>query len=212
MKKFFTILAVAFMMMAVPAQAQLKFGLTGGVNLTQMSYSEDVIEDNASNKTGFFVGPTVTFTLPVVGLGFDASALYDQRSAESKSATETTTIKTKSIQVPINVRYGIGLGSMASVFAFAGPQFGFNIGDKSTAIGDAAEWTMKSSNMSVNLGVGAMLLGHLQAKINYNIAMGKTGEFELAGAAKTAAETAGSAVGLGDAKANSWQVSLTYLF
>lgn len=212
MKKIITSMVVAFMLMAAPAQAQLKFGLTGGLNLTKMSYSESVVEDNASNKTGFFVGPTVTFTLPVVGLGFDASALYDQRSAESKDGNTTTTIKTNTIQVPINVRYGIGLGSMASVFAFAGPQFGFNVGDKSTAIGDAAEWTMKSSNMSINLGVGAMLLGHLQAKINYNIAMGKTGEFELAGAAKTAAETAGAAVGLGDAKANSWQVSVTYLF
>ena len=208
MKKFFTTLAVALMLMTVPAQAQLKFGLTGGLNMTQMSYSEDLVEDTASNKTGFFVGPTVTFTLPVIGLGFDASALYDQRSAESKNSAETTTIKSKSIQVPINVRYGIGLGSMASVFAFAGPQFGFNIGDKTQALDEYTEWTLKSSNMSVNLGLGAMVLGHLQAKINYNIALGKTGEFE----ASSAAKAAGSAVGLGDAKANSWQVSLTYLF
>lgn len=208
MKKLFTTMVVALVMVAIPSQAQLKFGVTGGLNLTSMSYSgAKTIEDNAKNKTGFFIGPTVNFTLPIVGLGIDASALYDQRSAK----TDGEEIKSQSIQIPVNVRYGIGLGSLATVFAFAGPQFGFKVGgDKSWSdeISTAKnEWTMKSSNLSINLGVGAMVLGHLQAKINYNIAMGKTGEFEYTDVVNNAITVLRS-----DAKANSWQISVAYFF
>ena len=69
------------------------------------------------------------FTLPIVGLGIDASALYDQREAELKyEGRDPETFKTQSINIPINLRYGIGLGNTANLFLFAGPQFGFNVG------------------------------------------------------------------------------------
>ena len=79
MKKFFT-LVVLLATMTVAAQAQVKFGVKGGLNLTSMKLSKDVVDK--SNQAGFFIGPTINFILPVVGLGIDASALYDQRSAE----------------------------------------------------------------------------------------------------------------------------------
>ena len=83
MKKILTLLAVAVALLTtVPAQAQVKFGLKGGVNVTNMSFSSDVLD--ATNRAGFFIGPTVKFTLPIVGLGVDASALYDQREGKAK--------------------------------------------------------------------------------------------------------------------------------
>jgi hypothetical protein len=119
-------------------------------------------------------------------------------------------LKSQSIQIPINVRYGIGLGSMAEIFAFAGPQFGFNIGDKDKTWGDvkntAAKWTLKSSNVSANVGIGATILSKLQLKVNYNIALGKTGEVDIKEGADAAWKT------ITGAKANAWQVSAAYFF
>ena len=90
MKKMFSLALVALgMMAAMPSQAQIKFGLKGGLNITDMSMSKDVLD--ASNRTGFFIGPSVKFTLPVVGLGIDAAALYDQREAKLKVDAENTT-------------------------------------------------------------------------------------------------------------------------
>ena len=202
MKKIFAVvlLAVAF---AMPSKAQFSWGIQAGLNMSNISVKDAA--DNAGtavkSRTGFFVGPTVKFTLPLVGLGIDASALYDQR--EGKAGDET--IKSQSIQIPINVRYGFGLGSVAEVFAFAGPQFGFKLsGDKDWA-GDAAEWTLKSSNLSANIGIGATVLSKLQAKLNYNIALGKTGEMKGKDAAGVMQE-------IGSAKFNSWQVSLAWFF
>ena len=201
MKKILT-LVVLLATMTVAAQAQVKFGVKGGLNLTSMKLDKSAVDK--SNQAGFFIGPTVNFTLPVVGLGIDASALYDQRSAKVLDET----LKQQSIQIPINLRYGIGLGSTASFYIFAGPQFGFAIGDKVTELAnDAADWRLKDSNLSANVGLGLMLLNHLQVSANYNIALGTTGEVDVNNAINTAWNTA-----IGKAKANAWQLSVAYFF
>ena len=200
MKKIFAVvlLAVAF---AMPSKAQASFGIQAGLNMSNVSASD--LNGSVKSRTGFFVGPTVKFSLPIVGLGIDASALYDQREGKAEVAGKSETIKSQSIQVPINLRYGFGLGSLAEIFAFAGPQFGFNVGSKQGIFDDMADWTLKSSNFSANIGIGATVTGHLQAKLNYNVALGKTGEFE------SVSSTVKQVV---DAKFNAWQVSLAYFF
>ena len=204
MKKIFTLM-VLLAAMTFTAQAQVKFGLKGGLNLTNMRFDKDVV--SKSNQAGFFIGPTVKFTLPVVGLGIDAAALYDQRSAKLDGVDET--LKQRSIQIPINVRYGFGLGSIAGIYFFAGPQFGFNVGDKVTnIISNVVDWRLKDSNLSANVGLGLMLLNHLQISANYNIAFGTTGEFNvLTDVASSTWDTV-----TGKTKANAWQLSLAYYF
>lgn len=203
MKKLFTLIVlVAATCFAMPASAQLKFGVKGGLNITDMSLSSDVFE--TSNRTGFFIGPTVKFTLPIVGLGIDASALYDQRESELTNAdNEVTKIKQQAINIPINVRYDIGLGSLAAVYLAAGPQFGFNVGDKNqTLFDDVADWKLNSSNFSVNVGAGVMLLSHLQVGANYNIVCGKTGKITYLDGVESAFR----------GRSNSWQISMAYYF
>ena len=204
MKKFFT-LVVLLAIMTVAAQAQVKFGVKGGLNLTNMKFDNSIVDK--SNQTGFFIGPTINFTLPVVGLGIDASALYDQRSAKIEGSDDK--LKQQSIQIPINLRYGFGLGNTASLYIFAGPQFGFNIGDKTTnLLNNALEWRLKDSNLSANLGVGLMLLNHLQVSANYNVALGTTGETNVV---NSTLSTAGNIL-TGKTKANAWQLSVAYFF
>lgn len=213
MRKIFTaaIVAATMLFSTSSAQAQVKFGLKGGLNVTNMSLNSEVFD--ADNQTGFFIGPTVKFTLPIVGLGIDASALYDQRDAkiivEDNGASVESKIKNQSINIPINLRYGVGLGSTASVYLFAGPQFGFNVGDKNQSLfKDMGEWRLKSSTFSVNVGLGAMLLSHLQISANYNIACGKTGETTVSSALGELAQSAAKKRG----RANAWQIGLAYYF
>ena len=209
MKKVLTliVMAVAF---AMPSQAQVKFGVQAGLNLTNISDfspTQEYVQSAIKSKAGFFVGPTVKFTLPIVGLGIDASALYDQREGKIESGNTSETIKSQSIQIPINLRYGLGLGSVAEIFAFAGPQFGFAIGDKTKEIyKDASKWTLKSSNFSANVGLGATILSKLQLKLNYNIAFGKTGDVDVK---EVGTDTWKTITG---AKANAWQLSAAYFF
>lgn len=203
MKKVLVMMLMA-VAVAMPSKAQVKFGLTAGLNMSNVNAKD--LGGSVKSRAGFFVGPTVKFSLPIVGLGIDASAVYDQREGKVGEGDYQETIKSQSIQIPINVRYGAGLGDLAEIFLFAGPQFGFNVGSNKTWAQDAAEWSLKSSNLSANVGIGATVLGHLQAKINYNFALGKTGEVKPLDAAKSVIKDTGSA------KFSAWQISLAYWF
>ena len=188
------------------ASAQIKFGLKGGVNVTDMSLNSSVFD--ASNRTGFFVGPTIKVQLPLVGLGIDASALYDQREAKIKVGNTTTkeTMRSQAINIPINLRYGWGLSSMANIFLFAGPQFGFNVGDKDQKITESSTWSVKNSNFSLNFGAGVTLLSHLQLTANYNVVCGKTSDATITeGIEQLTNKEVRS-------RANAWQIALAYYF
>lgn len=210
MKKVLSIVfLVAAMLFAANANAQIKFGLKGGLNVTSMSFSEEVFD--ASNKTGFFVGPMVKVTVPIVGLSFDAAALYDQKEADVKYAAEgelgKVNVKQQSINIPVNVRYGFGLSSLANIFLFAGPQWGINVGGKNFKWNETSSYSLKKSNFSVNVGAGVTLLNHLQVSANYNIACGKSADASLSKALDAAANA-----GKDKSHNNSWQIALGYWF
>ena len=198
MKKIFTtVVFMAALLVAIPAKAGLNFGIKGGYNITNFSFSEDVIAKD--NQQGFFIGPSLKIGIPVLPIGFEIAALYDQRDAK----LEVEKISQKSINIPINVRYELGLGDMAGIYVAAGPQFGFNIGDKKFSFSNANDYNMKDSNLSLNLGAGIRLVSHLEIGFNYNIALGKTGEFNEVDGAKNL---------VGNGKANAWQISAAYYF
>ena len=183
--------------------------MKGGLNVTEMSLSKEVF--NADNQAGFFIGPTVKFSLPLIGLGIDAAALYDQRQAKVKGEVgyeqitiEERSLDSKYINIPINLRYGIGLGSVASLNFFAGPQFGFNVGKKHQELVDDATWNLKSSAFSVNVGAGVTIASHFELSANYNIACGRTGDVTFSDAVDKVFKKHG--------RANAWQIGLAYYF
>ena len=214
MKKIFTSAAIALAMLftANTANAGINFGVKGGLNVTSMSISSKVLDSN--NRAGFFIGPTVKFTLPLVGLGIDASALYDQREAKLKGEVDgyeadlNTKVKQQAINIPVNLRYTFGLGDIAGVYLAAGPQFGFNVGDKNFDMLKAANYKLKSTNFSVNVGAGVTLINHLEIGFNYNIACGKTGEVT---GKSVATETIKNLLD-SEGKSNAWQISAAYYF
>lgn len=210
MKKLYSILVMAAaLLMTMPAQAQVKFGFRGGANLVNMKLSGNVMNNitDKDNRAGFYIGPTVKFTVPIVGLSLDASALYDQRSTEvaGEDGSKESLI-TRQLAIPINVRYGWGLGSVADIFLFAGPQVAFNFAKDKNVFNNMGDWSWKTSNFSVNVGLGCTILSHVELKANYNIACGKTGEATILDAAtKTVTGTVKS-------KYNSWQIGMAYYF
>ena len=70
MKKIFGALMIAICIaMAMPAQAQIHFGVKGGLNLSKASFSNVSENFKKDNFTGFFIGPMAEFNIPIVGLG-----------------------------------------------------------------------------------------------------------------------------------------------
>ena len=209
MKKILGILslAVVMMMAAVPADAQVKLGLTGGVNLSKMSLNK-MPELSSNNRAGWFVGPKVLVKIPLVGLGADAAVLYSQRRMNVENeAGESASKNYNSVEIPINLRYSVGLSSLASVFLATGPQFGFNVGNKTWKAFDSKDlfgsgeekFQLKKSNVTWNIGVGAMLLNHVEASVGYNFGVSKL--------AKRFGNEGGGTI-----KGNTWQLKVAYYF
>ena len=191
MKKIFsTLVIMACLLLAVPAQAQVKFGLKGGLDVSKL---DNKVGDNT---TGFFVGPMVDVTLPIIGLGIDVAALYSQSGLDVNNRNSE---KLKSVEIPVNLKWTLGLGSTLGVYVAAGPQFGFSIND-------GWKQLMEESNksfVSVNVGAGLKLLRHLQVGVNYNIGASKLGDMIV----ESSDGNLRSSI-----RKNSWQVSLAYMF
>ncbi len=200
MRKLFTFAVVlTALCMTIPTQAQIKFGLKGGLSTNTMSFNKELI--NTSNCMGFFIGPSVMCIVPLVGIGVDVSALYDQREVDVDEMNGGK-LKQQAIAVPINLRYNFDLADIVGIYIAAGPQFGFNVGKKSNILHDMKEWSLKSSTTSVNVGLGVILLNHLQVGANYNIACGKSGDVTDPNHPDVVAK----------GHWNTWQVSAAYYF
>jgi len=209
MKRLFTIIALA-LAIATGANAQrAQFGVKGGVNLSDFSIDKKSWDKaiDTKNHAGFFIGPTLRYDVGL--LGFDLAALYNQQKVEIAGEKITS----KYINIPINLRLNIGLGQTLGVFAAAGPQFAFNVGDTDFSFSgiknQVKEYTLRSSTLSMNFGAGVKLLSHLEAGIYYNVPIGKTGEITPGDAAKAAID---EATGKSDTKTGSWSISAALYF
>lgn len=210
MKKALSLMVLAASLLPMSeADAQVKFGVKGGWNLSSLKLNDDMF--TSDNKNGFFIGPMMKVSLPLTGLGFDIAALYDQREAKMRYASDVpgsdlsrrTTIKQKTIDVPVNLRYSIGLASLANVYFFGGPQWSINVGDENFKWDSVSSYSLKKNTLSFNIGAGLTFLQHIQASVNYNIEASKSGKMEI--------ERSDD----GDwvkGRNHTWQVSLGYWF
>lgn len=191
MKKIIGVLMIAVCIgMAVPAQAQINFGVKGGLNLSKASLSDVPGNFKKDNFTGFFIGPMAELNIPIVGLGVDASLLFAQRGIKVSEAGDEITIKQNGIDIPVNLKYNIGLGSLVGIYLAAGPDFYFDF-EKKTGI------DKKKAEVGINVGAGVKLLNHLQVGANYNIPLGDTADIKGTN---------------GSYKTKTWQVSVAYIF
>lgn len=165
MKKTVTVMILALMaLVTIPAQAQLRFGVKGGVNISSVHFNSDLLK--ADNVTGFQIGPMIETSIPLVGVGLDAAILYSQKGMGIGSEE----IKTDYIDVPVNLKWKFGLPIVKAYLA-AGPYVGFRVGgDKIwNVIGEQIE--AKSFSAGLNFGVGVELLSHLQVGFNYGLGL-----------------------------------------
>ena len=222
MKKATFLLAMTMMLWLCPgtAEAQLSYGVKGGLNLTSMKLNNELLK--ASNRTGFFVGPTVRLKTGKF-ISFDLSALYNERSfrisenftempevaasgeGETVFDMEPTSVKQRALDVPLNLRLKFGW-----VYLSAGPQLTFNLKDKIDLT--SSEWYKttfrpKTSTFSVKFGAGVSI-GHVEVGVTYNIACGNTGEIT----SQTVVDEVKENVKLMDSKQNVWQLMAAFYF
>lgn len=186
---------------ALPASAQFRFGIKAGFAANSLKFSEEIFD--SSNRMGFTGGIMTEFTVPVVNLGFDASVLYARRSIDFtetiNGATTTTTDNRNYIDIPVNLKWKIGLpivGKVLSPYITTGPDFSFLISGKNME----NAWKNRTFDCAWTVGAGLQFFNHLQIGATYGF-----------GLTKSAAATTGTDA-LYNGKNRCWTVTAAYLF
>ncbi len=179
MKRILIAMAVCLACCFTTAQAQFKFGLKGGLNVSSVRLNSSVFD--GSNRAGFHVGPTLEFTLPLGWLGLEISALYDTYKVAMEGVDENGNLTKPSstlryVDVPLNVNAGFGLGSFAKIFISTGPQIAFSLGDSKIL---DYKYDLKNSLFSWNAGLNVRLFKHYQVGYTYNVGIGNTAELSV---------------------------------
>ena len=165
---------LAILMMGGTVSAQVRFGIRGEVGINQPSFTRDLY--SVENMNDFKVGPTLEFMLPVVDFGIEGSVLYSNEKMNVKTVSEqgiktiVEDISSHSIDVPVNLKYKIGLISPVKVFLAAGPYANFRLaGDdfEYEAFMDKVE--AKKFQAGINLGAGLELINRVAVGFNYRM-------------------------------------------
>ncbi len=136
-------------------QAQVQFGIKGGINYNSDSFSDvknDVLS-GAESKTGFHAGIFLRGKIPIIGLYIQPELVYTQLNSDVtfKPTALSSSIKTsysfRKIDVPVLIGKKLGIARV-----FAGPTFQYIIeGDF-----DAKEIKdVEADGFSVGLQLGA---------------------------------------------------------
>lgn len=186
MKKICTILCIAVLsfVLIAPANAQLRYGIKGGLNLANNDVSDLVVNGvkntvNAENMTGFYIGPTAEFTVPIIGIGMDASFLYSMKGGkyEIRSSDIGATLKDKVhyFEIPLNLKYKYSF-LVAGVYVTFGPYISYAFAGKRSVsdviTGNSGDFKTKDFykefDYGLNLGGGVEILNHLQVGVQYS--------------------------------------------
>lgn len=177
MKKTFARVAAAALMVisALTAQAgPFQFGPVVGVNVNSFTVGNDLF--SADNRTGFTGGVMAKFTVPIINIGADISAMYVRRGAEMQVEGTNGEIFSKNVNydylaVPVHLRYDLSLPVVSKIvvpYIFTGPNFAFRLGKSMIQ-----DYKANKYNVSWDFGLGLIFIDHLQINAAYSLGMNK---------------------------------------
>lgn len=199
--KSFLLVLVLLLGTASAANAQFRFGVKAGVAINSIKFSDVKSSFNSDNQAGFLGGLTAQFTVPVIGVGADLSALYVRRSAKFMVNNDIEKSNRDYIEIPLNLRWNIGLpgvGKFVSPFITTGPSVAF-LCSKSAY----KDFTNKKADWAWNFGLGVQLFNKVQIGASYGLGISKA--LQLTGQG----EYVGTKV---PGKNRYWTVTAAYLF
>jgi hypothetical protein len=223
MKKIVCLLTACALAFSISfsANAQVKFGVKGGLNITNLSGGL-VADATAALKSysGFNAGVALNIQLPL-GFALQPEVLYSQNGSNIKLLPEggaldklledyKTSFVVGSIQVPVGLQWGIKLGPVRP-YAQLVPYIGFPLSFKvKSQLAEENTKLEKEDFNTLDYGVGAGIgvdVWKLQVSARYNWSLGKL---------YTDQETSivGQIMGKekGDAKLSGFELSLAIFF
>lgn len=172
-KSIVSILAAALLSAtAITAQAApIKIGPAVGVNINSLNLNSVGENFTADNRCGFAAGLMAKFTVPIINIGVDLSALYEYRTTKMEGDGSNANLHYNYLAVPLHLRYDIPMPLVSKVFfptIFTGPNFAFRLGK--SVVND---FKANKYNIGWDFGLGITLVQHLQISAAYTLGVSK---------------------------------------
>ena len=162
------VLLIGLLMLSVlPAAAQVRLGVRGGITLNELRFDRDVIDSD--NRVGYCGGLLIDLNIPVVGLGVEASVMYTHR--DNRLSDGNVVFKRNYIDTPVMARYRLDIPKVKHVFApmvFTGPTFAVMFSDDAPK-----EYKSRKTYVSWDVGAGADLFNHLRITASYGLGISR---------------------------------------
>ena len=162
------VLLIGLLMLSVlPAAAQVRLGVRGGITLNELRFDRDVIDSD--NRAGYCGGLLVDLNIPVVGLGVEASVMYTHR--DNRLSDGNVVFKRNYIDIPVMARYRLDIPKVKHVFApmvVTGPTFAVMFSDDAPK-----EYKSRKTYVSWDVGAGADLFNHLRITASYGLGISR---------------------------------------
>ncbi len=152
------ILSIAALALSFAAMSQVRVGVKGGLNLSNISVDNDGSVDNNRTLTGYHIG--IITDLPLIKniLSFQPGVFYTTKGSKLESGNKSSpsltdpysryTTRPKYIEVPLNFVGKVPLGANARLFAGIGPYFAFGVAGKNKyEVDNGATTTTGSSSI-----------------------------------------------------------------
>lgn len=185
MKRIVKLIMVIILLAPISTMAQgLHFGVKGGVlgNNARVRGISNKVEKG--NLTGFQIGPMAHYETGFYGFAFDFSLLYVQRGIKltNTDKNKSASIRTQSVDIPIEIKWEMGLSENFDLFLGLGPSFSFYIDKDSWAREfahiavdiinkDVSSMGWRSTEVGFNLGGGAKIAQHFMLSCYYNLGL-----------------------------------------
>lgn len=153
--------------------AQARWGVTAGVNITNLKFDQDLFTVN--QKVGAVGGVAGEYLIPNVGFGFDGALLYSQRGAKlhlgerpvwGSQGYGTENCMLHYLEIPIHVKYRYsnlnGVENYIMPIVFAGPEFSFLLGHSKLETINFA-----GAEVGLTVGLGCELFKRVQVNASY---------------------------------------------
>lgn len=158
MKKVYIIAIALLVLGSFSAQAQLKFGVKGGVNFSKINSTDPAVLTD--NLTAWHGGLMAEIKMPIIGIELDA--LYTQTGSKVDVSGAFEDLKNTYIALPLLVKVYV----LKVLNIHAGPQFSFLTSSK---LGDL-DWKdqLASNDLQIVFGAGVEL-AMLHASLRYHL-------------------------------------------
>lgn len=178
MKKTIQLLITGFLLVASQqawSQMQLAIGIKGGPNFAKIN-TEGSINENYKSRTGFHGGAFVLFKATKIGI--QPEIIFSQQGSKVEINGDNFESNFSYVNIPVILK----LYTVAGINIQAGPQFGF-VTNAETPIEDQlnpgsykvqdVKDKMKSSDITLGLGLGWDLPFGLTLDARYNLGLSK---------------------------------------